>query len=386
LTLVVCSVLFAVLAAELWLRIAGSKLIDSPLPLSYDVAAIDELGAGRSYIEFDPELGWVTTPGADRRIEGIEYENNSEGLRGKREYSATPAPGVRRISAYGDSYTYCDESRLDDCWTHLLERSMPGLEVLNFGVSGYGPDQAWLRYQHDGAARRPCAVTIGYTVENINRVVNRFRPFYAPTTKIALSKPRFVLEGGSLRLLANPARRPEQLKDPVWVEANLGPSDAWYFPGTFVANPMDRLYLGSLTRTALYKRERLATVRWNEDRAEQMYRPGSEAFEVTRAILAGFADQVRSDGATPIILIFPWGEEISRAREGQTQAHAPLVDGLRKLGIAIVDLAEPLGEEARRTRLERLVADHYTPLANAVVSRTLAAQLPALTSATCGAG
>jgi hypothetical protein len=287
--------------------------------------------------------------------------------------------------AYGDSYTYCEESRLDDCWTQVLERSLPNLEVLNFGVPGYGPDQAWIRYQEDGAARRPCAVTIGYTVENINRVVNRFRPFYAPTTKIALSKPRYVLDGGSLRLLPNPAQQPDQLKDPAWVETNLGPSDAWYFPGTFVANPFDRFYLGTLTRTALYKRERLITVRWNEDRAEQMYRPGSEPFEVTLAVLAGFADQVRSDGATPIVLIFPWGEEISNAREKDKQPHAPLIAALRARGVAVIDLAEALGREARRTKIDKLVADHYTALGNTVVANALTAQLPGLTAATCGA-
>ena len=362
---------------------AGAKLIDSPLPLRYDVRAIDELAAGRSYIEYDPVLGWVTTPLAERTLEGIEYSNNADGLRAKRDYSLTPEPGIIRISAYGDSYTYCDEGRLEDCWTRRLERDLPNLEVLNFGVPGYGPDQAWLRYQQDGARRKPCAVTIGYTVENINRVVNRFRPFYAPTTQIALSKPRFVLERGTLRLLPNPANRPELLKDPAWVEANLGPDDAWYFPGTFVANPVDRLYVGSLARTALYKRERLATVRWNEERAEQMYRPGSDAFEVVLAVLSGFAEQVRSDGATPVVLVFPWGEEIVNARNGHAQPHAPLIEALRSHGVAVIDFADALGDETRHTSLDKLVGDHYTALGNAVVARTLSAQLPTLTATTC---
>ena len=50
-------------------------------------------------------------------------------------------------------------------------------------------------------------------MENVNRVVNRYRPFYSPRSGVALSKPRFVLEGDGLRLLPNPVSGPGQLDD-----------------------------------------------------------------------------------------------------------------------------------------------------------------------------
>ena len=46
-----------------------------------------------------------------------------------------------------------------------------------------------------------CAVTIGYMVENINRVVNRYRPALVPFADVLATKPRFIVESGRLTLL-----------------------------------------------------------------------------------------------------------------------------------------------------------------------------------------
>ena len=56
-------------------------------------------------------------------------------------------------------------------------------------------------------------------LENINRVVNRYRPFYDQSVT-PLAKPRFVLRDGRLALLPSPVRSIDDLKDPAWVEAN----------------------------------------------------------------------------------------------------------------------------------------------------------------------
>src|SRR5262249_8612240 len=152
-----------------------------------------------------------------------------------------------------------------------------------------------------------------------------------------------------------------QLKDPRWVEQNLGPDDAWYFPGLFVANPFDLLEVVRLGRTAAYQHQRQDDERWSADRAQDMYRPGDEAFEGLTAVLAGFAQQVRDDGATPVVLIFPWWQEITAARDGRPLSHAPLVEALRSRGIAAIDFSTALGEAARKVSLARLVGNHLQP-------------------------
>jgi hypothetical protein len=370
--------------AELAARLLGHQVGERRLPRPYDHAAIDRFATSPGSIMFDPLLGWVTTPGAERVQGDVRYRHNQDGLRADRSYSPTPAAGVWRIAAYGDSFTYCGDVDQRLCWTQRLEESLPDSEVLNFGVVGFSPDQAWLRYQRDGASWRPCAVLIGHMVENVNRVVNRFRPFYAPETGIYLAKPRYILEGDRLVLLPSPSERLESLKDPLWVETNLGPHDAWYFPGIFVPNPLDGVELVRLARTVGYVVWRLPMVEW-QAWSQQAYRPGTETFTVLLEVLTSFARQVEADGATPIVLIFPSGSEITAHREGRSVPHSQLVEQLRQRGTATIDLTDAFGELARGSRLDELIAGHYTPRGNEIVANVLAKELPRLTARTCQA-
>ena len=146
----------------------------------------------------------------------------------------------------------------------------------------------------------------------------------------------------------------------------------------FVANPLDRFELVSLARTAAYRRTRLAINDW-----EQLFRPGVEAFEVLVAVLDEFARQVRSDGATPIIVMLPSQTEITIQANGGKTPTAPLAEALRQRGLTTIDMTEPLGTVARRSAASDLIAGHYKALGNDVVAHTLATQLPALIAPTC---
>jgi hypothetical protein len=251
-------------------------------------------------------------------------------------------------------------------------------------VPGYASDQAWLRFQQGGAAARPCAVLIGHMVENINRMTNRFRPFYYPTTGIPLAKPRFTLADAQLHLLASPAQQLDQLREPAWVEAQLGPQDSWYFPQTFVASPLDLLAIGNLARTARYRSEHQDGVEWSAGWSERVQQPGNEGFDLTVAVLAAFAQEVRAGGASPLVLIFPWRTEITAQRDGLPKTHARLLDALEERGVPTLDLTDALGEQARRSSLGNLTVEHYRPLGNAVVARAVARELPRVAGDTCG--
>jgi hypothetical protein len=262
------------------------------------------------------------------------------------------------------------------------------VEVLNFGVPGYSPDQAWLYYERDGVATGSCVVLIGHMLENIDRVVNRFRPFYYSETGIPLAKPRFQLDQGRLTLLPTRVNRPEDLKDAVWVERNLGPDDAWYFPGLFVNHPLDWLELVRLSRTAGYRISRggsglgaaIGSPRWQ-------YQPGIEAFDVLVSVLAGFADRVKADGRQPIVLVFPHGPAIREQVAGGANRYSALADALERLQVPTLDLTDALVTQARQSGSPSLAAGdpdgHYSALGNEVVARTLAEKLPRLIDQPC---
>jgi hypothetical protein len=378
LTLAVLGVLLGLLLAELILRFAipPPRLL---LPLAYDTESLQLIASGEAYISYDRELGWLPTPNVSQRVGTTRYTHNRVGLRAERDYQDAP-PG-RRYAAFGDSFTYCQEVSIGACWTERLAGSQDGLEVVNFGVPGYAPDQAWLRYQRTGSARS-CAVLIGHLAENVNRVVNRFRPFYEPSTGIPLAKPRFLLDGDDLSLLP-PAAELRDLADPRWVEAHLGPHDIWYFPGTFVQHPFDVIHSVRVARSALYQSSHREGTEWTPAWATRMYRPDGEPFRVLLAVLSSFAAEVRSSGATPVVLIFPTLDEVVAARDRHPKTHQPLLDALAARGIATVDLTDALGPLARRYDTSRLFEGHYTPFANEEVAQTLARRLPTLTGATC---
>jgi hypothetical protein len=221
-------------------------------------------------------------------------------------------------------------------------------------------------------------------LENVNRVINRFRPFYRPETGVPFAKPRYLFDDGHLTLLASPARSDDDLADAHWVETNLGPRDAWYYPGVFVPNPLDWLEVVRLGCTAVYRRGLALTGAEASDSWADRYRPGSEALEVLTADLLGFAEQVRADGPTPVVLVFPTESETATARDDGPKIHAPLLAALEAHNLARIDLTDALGAQAHHVALKDLIVQHYTPLGNAVVADTLRARLPALVSGTCG--
>lgn len=109
----------------------------------------------------DPQLGWRHVPGA-RRLWTEEgrglIEINQLGFR-DRERTIERSTDVFRISVFGDSMTEAVQVNLDQTFTYLLEERLKekhyGVEVLNFGVSGYSPVQEFLLFKQEGVRYAP---------------------------------------------------------------------------------------------------------------------------------------------------------------------------------------------------------------------------------------
>ncbi|MGE3269068.1 MAG: hypothetical protein AB7P40_09995 [Chloroflexota bacterium] len=373
--------------AEFAVRVREPVPPDALLPFPMHHAELARLQAGDTYIRFDPELGWSQRPGIRTMDDGIEFSANAAGFRASREYEVSPPDGVTRVAAFGDSFVHCDEVAYPDCWTARLEAAWSGSEVLNFGIPAGAPDQGLLRYRRDARALRPCVVLIGFQVENVNRVVNRFRPFYASRTGLALSKPRFVLDGAGLRLVPNPAVSVDQLDDPVWVEQNLGPNDYWYFPGMFVPGPLDSLMVARLARTAQYRQYR-STLEGpvTEERPNgTAYQPDDERFQVAGRLLTLFAREVQADGATPVVVFFGQKSEVVTVRHRDPKEYQPLLDWMEAEEIPVIDVTNDLAREANRSGVDSLFArgGHYNRRGNQSVGASVAERLPKLSPESC---
>ena len=162
----------------------------------------------RSVFQYHPRYGFHFIPGIRARIphEGGGYlvRTNAAGFRSDREFEAARVPGRRRVLLFGDSYTAGDGVSNGVRYGDLLERYVPGIEVYNYGLPGTGTDQHYLVYADVAPRVEHDVVIIAVLVENIRRVVARYRVFEnADGKNVALAKPYFSLDEHEQLVLHN---------------------------------------------------------------------------------------------------------------------------------------------------------------------------------------
>jgi len=340
--------------------------------------AIERLIAGETELTaLSPSLGWTMKPGGAQGPLRV----NSQGLRGDRDYAPTPAPGTLRLTTFGDSFTLGAEVALEDTWQARLEESIPGLEALNFGVGGFGPDQAYLRYLEEGRYFAAQVVVLGVMSENINRLINVYRPFYLPTTGLPLTKPRFRLAGGKLELVPNPlpsaAAYRELLAEPEIVLARLGEYDANYRQYRPTTVPL-LTQLPSVRAVRFWQQRLLRRAPAGAGQSGARYQTDSEAYQVLLRLLDAFEEQVTADGARPLVVLFPTRQDVAALVAGGEACYAPLVEDLAARAAPYVDVAPAFVARAQSGQdVAELFAPeaHYSAAGNRLVAEVLAAHL-----------
>ena len=134
--------------------------------------------------------GWYTE-------EGRAYvQVNSAGMRDIERSRAKP-PGTLRIAVIGDSYTEAIQVAREDAFPARLETHLNGcasnVEVLNFGVSGFGTAQQLLTLRQKVWHYAPDIVLLAFFPSN--DVVNNSRELEPDKLR-----PFFVVENGRLAL------------------------------------------------------------------------------------------------------------------------------------------------------------------------------------------
>lgn len=125
----------------------------------------------------------------DGSKEGQVDKSSPQGLRALRNYPLVPPADTLRVAAFGDSFVFGDYQPVQTVWTHYLESSVGSLQVLNFGVSGYGLGQSYLRYLKDGLRYNPDVIIFNYIqlgardevvseVSKVNRLNLKHSAFY----------------------------------------------------------------------------------------------------------------------------------------------------------------------------------------------------------------
>ena len=342
-------------------------------PAFPDVIAWAERTDQSTYVGPDPELGWsIVTNG--RTPEGL-YEANAQGARVRADvvYAAEPPAGKRRIVAVGDSFTHGDGVGDGDTWERRIEAQRSDLEVVNFGVPGYGTDQAVLRWRRDASKLRANVAILGIWPENVCRNLNLVRYFLQPASGFS-QKPRFVATAQGLELIGQPVLRGEALARAVTepFATPLLAQDAWLDARDVTPAAWQGSRLARVSATLLRLYERRAS-------RERLY-DGSDprGIELTVAIAAQWAREVAATGALPRVVLIPMRELLETYPDEDS---FPLARALRAASVETIDLGPPMTREVRARGGDCCFRGdgHLSPEGNDLVARWLIERLaPAL--------
>ena len=285
------------------------------------------------------------------------------------------------MAAFGDSFTYCDQVGDAETWEEQLA-GLLSADIYNFGVVAHGTDQAYLRFREESQKVRAPVMALCLITENINRIVNRYRPFYSVRTGYTLTKPRFILRGQTRELIENPVRNEneiEKLLDPKFVES-LGENDWWFRRG-------DEMPTLSFPYTAILLDQRFWLEMFQRRAGNQIDdltpRPRSNlwayppARDLMFSILDSFMEEAKASGKAAFINVLPSQVEVLSQMQGKNPKKIAVVSAYcQSRGYPCFNGAAALAKHARtKAELDTFFNGHFTPLGNKLVAEELRAFL-----------
>ena len=272
--------------------------------------------AGYSYPEFyqpDASRGYALRPGMKGwyRKEGKSFVTiNSDGLR-DREHAKVKPPGTFRIALLGDSYPESFPVNLEECGAF----GGKNIEVINFGISGYGAAQELLTLRERVWDYSPDLVMLAITTNNDisdnSRVLKK-------TNQI----PYFVYQDGKL-VLDDSFKQTSKFQ---WRQSVLSRIGRWIYDRSRLIQAIDQGHHGFKIWLAA-KRAKAVTNELKMDRPAPIasedelgvdnvvYRDPrdpvwQDAWRVTEGLLVTMRDEVRNHDARFLVVTLSNGIQV----------------------------------------------------------------------------
>ncbi|MGQ0734888.1 MAG: SGNH/GDSL hydrolase family protein [Acidobacteriota bacterium] len=353
--------------------------------------------AGVSYprtVQRDPHLGTGYRPGITFRTTGeggADVVINADGFR-DRDYPIARSPGTVRIAVLGDSYVDATTVAAEDRFTDRLSLDLAAIaadgrtvEVLNFGMAGYGTAQELLVLRHHVWKYAPDIVLLAFLP--FNDIRNNYEPLERDD-----GRPYFVLQDKQLVLDDSFRTVPDRARS---------------FPGRFAYWLADRMRFVQL---AYEVRRRWRRRQEAVDAAENAQALGflegglaaaafvpppdeqwEQAWRVSEALIAQMHREVREKGARFLVVILTAGIQVDpdpvvRGRFQKTLGVDHLFYAERRIAelcareaIPCLPLGEPLQAYATDTGTyvhgfpnTQMGRGHWNETGNAIASRLIA--------------
>ena len=312
------------------------RAIDPPAP---EPPCLHREGVARDehcvFNDYHPLLGFDGKRNV-RGAWGPTASHNSLGFRGP-EIDASNRRGDRRIVFLGDSQTWGFHLQEDETIPAAVERLLdrddpsPRWEAVNLGLSGYGPDQSFLRYLIEGRSLDPEVVVFVLFPNDLTEV--------RETRAWNVTKPRFYFSASGDLCLGNVP--PERL--PGWEGNQIVATDPFWARFATLRFLMDHEWPPGLL--AWFDRPDVGAIADAIPCVTSDPGPESDAFQLTSAILDRLADAVGGAGKKLVVVFVPIRFQFESI---QTQPYYRDLDRrLRARGIATVEFRRALWEYAR---------------------------------------
>lgn len=273
------------------------------------------------------------------------------------------------IDVYGDSFTY-GHPKGEYAWPSLLSDRLK-CRVRNFGVSGYGTDQAHIKFLLRNNHSK--IVILNHLSENIIRNLNQFRNFIYPIHQFSF-KPRFIIDDDELKLISTPKipnekifnflKQPEKYLNNEYFIPN-GPSGIQH-----LGFPYSIKVLKSFNHWHVQKKIRNIPVRYIEFYSQDH---SSKGLKLTNEIMNDFYNQATASGLTAILTVFPTCRDLEYFSEHRKYPYESLINLFEQTGIKYIDFG-PIFISRNKNNFENLYQEcrgHFNEEGEALISEVI---------------
>ncbi len=279
----------------------------------------------------NPDLGWPSP---------TAYGGKRFDASGSRIVPAFPTPGNACVSLYGDSFTWSDEVDHEHAWGNVLSQLL-GCRVANYGVGGYGADQAYLRFKHN-KDEAPIVILMIWS-ENIQRHVNQLGMLRTGGKEIRSFKPLFIINShDKLELVPLPTFSRTEFEN-VFADPKKHLPHEYFLPETFVG-PRSLTFPYTIFVLKSLANERIRTKLSGLPSFAPFYSPNhsSKALQVTLKIVENFVHDATASGKHPHVFILPSGSGVNYYKEHNAWIYQPLIERLEKRDIVIYNIGDAI--------------------------------------------
>ncbi|MDQ7826705.1 MAG: hypothetical protein RDV48_28135 [Candidatus Eremiobacteraeota bacterium] len=300
------------------------------------------------------------------------WRTNNVGARADRETARQREQGKKRVIIFGDSFTNCSQVPQEATWPLIMEKRDPSLEVLNFGVDGYGMGQSLLRYSQIKEKINYDAVLMVHVSScDLLRDINTYRKLIGWGGWQIM--PRYVIENNGLKLIKSPFASTDEFysenegKLSRRTVEHLRKYDALYIPTKYESPPL----LGDLILVKLllgfYNYVREDSVRLG------VFKGNSEALRITKLIFKEMEKECRQGGRLFLVIVLPRQDEIIQYRDKPVfkRKWDGIISSLEKDHIPFVDLMPDMVDIPENRFDKSYDGEHNGPEANRIIADLL---------------